>query len=105
MLNSYLVGTADLGTMVLTQTVANGTYQVHLWFMESVQSNSQRFHVRLEGTQVVSNIGDLAINQWRKYGPYTVTVSDGVLTMDLVGAYGRPMLSGSRSPKSDPTPQ
>ena len=58
------------------------------------QDNSHRFHVKLEGTQVVSNIGDLAINQWRKYGPYPVTVSDGVLTMDLVGAYGKPMLSG-----------
>jgi hypothetical protein len=26
--------------------------------------------------------------------PYTATVSDGVLTMDLVGAYGKLMLSG-----------
>lgn len=94
MLNSYLVGTTDLGTMTITQTVANGTYQVHLWFMETVQPNSHRFHVRLEGTQVVGNIGDLSIGQWRKYGPYSVTVSDGVLTMALVGAYGKPMLSG-----------
>jgi hypothetical protein len=94
MLNTQLVASVDKGTVTITQTVSNGSYQVYVWFMEPVQGNSRKFNVRLEGVNVGNDLGDLSKNQWRKYGPYTATVADGVLTMDLVATTGKPMLSG-----------
>jgi mannan endo-1,4-beta-mannosidase len=94
MLNSVLYADADNGGFTLAQTVTNGKYQVYLWFMENFQGNSRRFHVQLESMRVANDLGDLAVGQWRKYGPYTATVSDGVLNIELVGATGRAMISG-----------
>ena len=94
MLNSLLYADADPGGITLNQTVSNGTYQVYLWTMENFQSSSRRFNVRLEGAQVASNIGDLGLNQWAKYGPYQHSVTDGSLTIDLVGVAGRATITG-----------
>lgn len=93
MLHTGLIGT-DLGTINLSQTLANGTYQVYVWEMESVQGNSRRFNVTLEGVLKASNLGDLALGHWRENGPYTITVSDGTLNIAVTGAYGKPSLMG-----------
>ncbi|GAA1380624.1 cellulase family glycosylhydrolase [Catellatospora chokoriensis] len=93
MLHTGLLGT-DLGTITMSQTVANGTYQVYVWEMESVQGNTRRFNVTLEGILKASNLGDLALSHWRENGAYTVTVSDGVLNINVTGAYGKPAIMG-----------
>jgi mannan endo-1,4-beta-mannosidase len=94
MLNTLLYATTDPGTITLNQTVANGGYQVYVWVMENFQAHSRRFNVNLEGTQVATGVGDLGLNEWRKYGPYTAAVTDGSVTVNLVGVAGRPMVMG-----------
>lgn len=76
------------------QPVSNGTYQVYLWVMENYQSNARSFGVRLEGVTVATGVGNLPLGAWRKYGPYTTTVSDGFLNLDLVAATGDTHLMG-----------
>ncbi len=93
MLHTGLIG-ADLGTIAMSQTVANGQYQVYVWEMEAVQGNSRRFNVGLEGILKASNLGDLALGHWRENGPYTVAVTDGVLNINVTGASGKPAIMG-----------
>jgi chitodextrinase len=82
-------------TFSMKQALTNGTYLVYLWTVENFRANYRSFHVKLEGIQVTSSpIGLLPLNQWHKYGPYTVTVKDGVLNMELVRVTGDPMLTG-----------
>lgn len=76
------------------QPVSNGSYQVYLWVMENYQSNARSFRVRLEGVEVASGVGNLALGAWRKYGPYTTTVGDGFLNLDLVATTGDSHLMG-----------
>lgn len=79
----------------VSQSIANGTYQIYLWTVENFRSNYRSFHVKLEGTQVTSSpIGSIPLNQWRKYGPYTVTVNDGTMNMELVRVTGDPTVAG-----------
>jgi mannan endo-1,4-beta-mannosidase len=94
MLNSLLYSSSDPGTITLAQSIVNGQYQVYLWDMENYQSNSRSFNIRLEGTQVASGIGSLPLNSWARYGPYNTNVTDGALTIELVGVVGRPMVMG-----------
>jgi hypothetical protein len=76
------------------QPVSNGSYQVYLWVMENYQSNTRSFRVRLEGVEVASGVGNLTLGAWRKYGPYTTTVGDGFLNLDLVDTTGDTHLMG-----------
>ncbi|SDW57586.1 fibronectin type III domain-containing protein [Paenibacillus sp. CF384] len=77
------------------QAIANGTYKVYLWVMENYQNNYRSFHVNLEGSQVTSSpIGSLAAGGYQRYGPYNVTVSDGVLDMDLIKVTNDPIVMG-----------
>jgi hypothetical protein len=79
----------------VNQTLANGTYQLYLWSTENYKANFRSFHIRLEGQQVTSSpIGSMPLNEWRKYGPYNVTVQDGTLNMDLVKVTGDPGIAG-----------
>jgi hypothetical protein len=91
MLNTAIWKAADLQ---VGQPVSNGTYQVYLWVMENYQSNVRSFGVRLEGVTVASGVGNLSLGAWRKYGPYTTTVSDGFLNLDLVTSTGDTHLMG-----------
>lgn len=81
-------------TLQVGQPVSNGNYQVYLWVMENHQSNVRSFQVRLEGVEVASNVGNLSLGAWRKYGPYTTTVGDGFLNLDLVPTAGDTHLMG-----------
>jgi len=78
----------------LRQTIPNGTYQVFFWLLENHQSNFRSFDVRLEGATAAQGIGTLPYGTWSKYGPYSVTVGDGVLSIDLVRNFGDPHLMG-----------
>ncbi|GLX67043.1 hypothetical protein [Paenibacillus glycanilyticus] len=79
----------------MNQTIANGSYQVYLWTLENYQSNFRNEDVKLEGTTAATGIGDLALGSWAKYGPYNVTVSDGVLNIDILrSSKGDPQIAG-----------
>jgi hyaluronate lyase len=90
MLNSHMWKGANI---TVAQTLANGNYKVYLWVMEDYQNNYRSFDVKLEGT-VKGTVSPAAVGSWTKYGPYTATVSDGALTMDLVKLTGEPLLMG-----------
>src|SRR5205814_4182046 len=78
----------------LAQTIANGTYQVYLWEVEDGADHSRTFDIHMEGATVATGIGDHLAGQWSKYGPYTATVNDGVLNIDVVTRTGVPQLMG-----------
>lgn len=80
--------------ITINQTVENGEYQVYLWVMENYQSNVRKMNVKLENTQVATDVGYLAKNSWMKYGPYTVTVADGTLNTELVNTQDSPHIKG-----------
>ncbi len=90
MLNSHMWKGANI---TVAQTLANGTYSVYLWVMEDYQNNYRSFDVKLEGT-VKGTVAPATVGGWVKYGPYTATVSDGALTMDLVKVTREPILMG-----------
>lgn len=92
MLNSAVwKGGANLN---MTQTLSNGNYKVFIWVMENYQSNYRSFNLNLEGAQVASGIGSLSVGGWAKYGPYSVTVGDGSLNLDLIRVTGDPHIMG-----------
>jgi hypothetical protein len=79
----------------LAWTIPNGSYQVYFWTLENYRSNYRSFDIRMEGMPTASAIGDLTLGEWRKYGPYSVTVADGMLNVDVLrGAKGDPCLAG-----------
>ncbi|MEO8613450.1 MAG: hypothetical protein ABI690_36510 [Chloroflexota bacterium] len=94
MLNTLIYAASDLGQINLYQTVANGTYHIYVWTMENLSSNQRRWNLNAEGQRVAQDLGNLALNQWRRYGPYTTSVNDGSLTLNLVGVVGRPTIMG-----------
>lgn len=71
-----------------TQTLTNGNYQVYIWIMENYSNNARRMNIKMEGVQVASNIAELPLNSWVKYGPYPVTVNDGALDVQFLKASG-----------------
>lgn len=81
-----MLGTAAYAakTFTVNQPLANGNYNVYLWSMENYQANWRKFNVIMEGSQVATGIGTLALGAWMKYGPYATTVTDGQLNMTLI---------------------
>ena len=80
--------------MNLTQTLANGAYNVYIWTVENYMDNFRSSSLQLEGTTVASSIGTMDYGTWQKYGPYNVTVSDGVLNIDMIRNSGDPLIGG-----------
>ena len=79
----------------MNQVVPNGTYQVYVWAVENFGSNYRNMDLKLEGVTAAQGIGDLPYGSWKKYGPFTTKVSDGVLNMDVLrGTKGDPGLVG-----------
>ena len=75
--------------------IPNGTYQVFVWAIENLASNSRNLDLKLEGVFAARGIADLPYGTWRKYGPYTTTVANGVLNIDVLrGTKGDPGLAG-----------
>src|SRR5205823_50447 len=52
--------------ITMTQTLANGTYQVYLWVAEDGASSARSFNVTLNGTKVASAIGSQPLGNWTK---------------------------------------
>jgi hypothetical protein len=71
----------------LKQRLPNGKYVVYVWMGEDKASNSHEMNVLLNGTTVATGIGLQTLGTWQKFGPYSVSVSNGVLQMD-VQSYG-----------------
>lgn len=96
-------GTADMLNTVayqaaasfrMSQRLPNGTYEVSLWLTENFVSGYRSSDIRIEGRPVARDAGRMPLNTWRRYGPFTVTVSDGSLTVDLVQRNGDPQVAG-----------
>jgi hypothetical protein len=94
MLNTLIYAASDPGSINLTQVIPNGTYHLYLWTMENYAGNERRWNLNAEGISLANNLGDLGLNQWKRYGAYTVTVKDGKLNLSLAGVVGRPMIMG-----------
>jgi len=94
MLNTLLYADQENGTLTLTQPIENGSYSVYLWAMENYQPNARSFELRLQGQSVFGPLGDLALNQWARYGPYKAVVTDGALRLELRTLRGRALLMG-----------
>ena len=86
--------TSDPGSMNITQVIPNGTYHLYVWTMENYAGNSRRWDLSAEGISVANNLGDLGMDQWKRYGAYTAVVTDGRLDLNLTGVVGRPMIMG-----------
>ncbi|QRN95951.1 DUF1565 domain-containing protein [Archangium violaceum] len=91
MLNS---GIWQSGTLKLAQTLPSARYNVYLYILENYQSQYRSLTLSLEGQQVAQGLGALQKAEWKKYGPYTVQVSDGALNLDLSASAGDPHLMG-----------
>ena len=78
----------------VSQTLSAGNYLVYLWVVENFANGYRSYNVKLEGGQVASAIGSLANQTWARYGPYSVTVGDGTLNVNLVRVTGDPLLQG-----------
>jgi hypothetical protein len=78
----------------MSQTVANGSYNVYLWMIENNQSNSRSANVTVQGTQVATGIGSLPLGTWQEYGPYPATVTNGAVSVGILCNTGNPVCCG-----------
>lgn len=74
--------------------IANGDYEAYFWILENYMSNVRAFDLQVEGTTVATSIATLPLPEWRRYGPYQVSVQDGRLDVDVVYGRGDPHLMG-----------
>ena len=70
-------------TWRLTQSLPDGTYQLFLYTIEDEADYSHTFDVLIEGEVVGTDIGQLAVGEWRRWGPFESKVTDGEMTIDL----------------------
>lgn len=92
MLNNVIYASA---TFSIRQPIPNGRYQIYVWSVENYRSNFRSFLLRLEGVQVTNSpIGSMPLREWRKYGPYDMSVQDGTLNMELARVTGDPIICG-----------
>lgn len=89
----------------LSHPLPDGHYDVFLYVVEGVESHSRDMSVSLEGETVASGIGDLALGEWHKYGPYRTRVSDGLLDIALEkGTKGAPKIAAFTIYQASPPP-
>jgi hypothetical protein len=69
--------------MTWSLIVPNGTYQVSVYTWEN--DWPEVFSLALEGVVRISNYDTVGAGHWSKLGPYTVTVTDGVLNASTTG--------------------
>ena len=82
------------GDVNIQQILQNGQYEIYLWMIENHQDNYHSIDVIMEGVSVATGIGLLEYSKWERYGPYTVTVADGVLNIDLSADIGGKIAAG-----------
>lgn len=79
----------------MSKVVTNGSYNLYFYCVENNVAFFRSTTIRVEGTDVATGVCNLAMNAWQKLGPYTVTVSDGTLNIDIVLASNEdPLMSG-----------
>lgn len=85
LLASHLIrSSADFSIpLTLAYPIPNGHYEVYLYTSEDASGFSRDMKVSLEGETVIRGIGDIAQEEWRKYGPYKTSVADGILNIEL----------------------
>lgn len=81
-------------SFTIDQKVVNGNYKVYMWVMENYLTNHRKFDVKIENVLVASSIGQLTKGYWKKYGPYSTTVKDSSLTIQLVKVLSDPHIMG-----------
>lgn len=94
MLNTLLYAQSEYSNIQIGQRVPNGTYHIYIWTMENWASYSRRWNMSAEGIQVATGLGNLPLNTWQRYGPYTVTIKDQILNLQLTATAGRAMIMG-----------
>lgn len=86
LLNSHVSATNE--GLKLAQAACNGTYQVYTYHLENNASGWRSFALKVQGTTYATV--SLSQNQWKRYGPYPVTVSNatngcnGSINVELV---------------------
>jgi beta-glucanase (GH16 family) len=94
MLDSCYWGYGASHDIKLHQKVANGSYDVYLWSREDHASHYRAMDVSINGAKVASGIGDMALGEWKKSGPYTTNVVGGSIDLTLHATKGDPTLAG-----------
>ena len=83
--------------------VPNGHYDIFLFLLESTAGFSRDIRVTLEEQTVAVGIGNQALGEWHKYGPYRVSITDGVLNLGLLReTKGDPKISGISIYRAEP---
>jgi hypothetical protein len=80
MLNSII---CNPETLDITQTLPNGIYNIYLWIMENYQNDWHSLEIRLQGKTVATEVGKLPFRQWARYGPYSISVTEGALNLTI----------------------
>jgi Carbohydrate binding module (family 6)/Bacterial Ig domain/PA14 domain len=75
------------------RAIPNGRYEVTLYLCETGAANSHLFDVTVNDASL-NDIGQLPKNGWAAYGPLTVTVTKGVLSIMTKGKKGAAQLMG-----------
>ncbi|HZG54917.1 PA14 domain-containing protein [Paenibacillus sp.] len=86
-------GLRKSSTANLSQTIPNGAYYVSFWVKEELGAGSYAYNIVLENT-TVGEVTSAQNGGWNRYGPYPVSVIDGVLNMDLALNAGQVGLHG-----------
>lgn len=98
-----LSGPAPDAPLGLSHPVPDGYYDVFLFVVEAQTSHSRDMVVSLEGETVATGVGDLAIGEWHKYGPYRTRVTGGKLDISLEkDTKGAPKIAGFTVYQADP---
>jgi hypothetical protein len=72
------------GSLTIQQGLTNGSYLVFTYQMENVPNHVRHIQLRVQGELVTAQPLALTALQWRKLGPYSAQVTNGVLTVELI---------------------
>lgn len=68
----------------ITQPLPNGSYNLYLWIMENYATDWHSLTLQIDSQPIATEIGKLALGQWKRYGAYPATVTDGKLQVSIV---------------------
>lgn len=82
------------GHLGFNYPLPSATYRIYLYSHENCSTNYRAVNIQLEGATFESAAERQAANEWQRWGPYDVTVTDGTLNVLLERVAGDPLLSG-----------
>jgi hypothetical protein len=98
-----LTATAANGELRFGYPLSSGCYDVFLYVVEGQGSYSRDMRFEMEGQTVAIGLGNQALGEWHKYGPYRTTVEDGILDIGLKReTKGSPKIAGFALYQADP---